>query len=181
MENRGRGSRGDGWGNNRTPPVSDQQAFIESIGAATAIPAQTCAMVSRGESSNLQRFEANHPPAFGGGGDSMVRTAMAIEKEANDTRNIWEQGVGKGKRKENQSSSSISGKKQRTLASHEFQGQDHDYQGQVRSGLLGRQGRWHAIIAIILDIRGGIALRGKDPGIMGHLSPSHQQDVQKQW
>ena len=45
---------------------------------------------------------------------------MAIEKEANDTRNIWEEGVGKGKRKENQSSSSSSGKKQRTLASHEF-------------------------------------------------------------
>ena len=59
---------------------------------------------------------------------------MAIEKEANDTRNIWEQGVGKGKRKENQSSSSSSGKKQRTLASHEFQGQDHGYQGQGQVG-----------------------------------------------
>ena len=88
MANRGRGSRGGGWGNNRTPSVFDQQAFIEAIGAATAIPAQACAMVSRGESSNLQRFKANHPPTFGGGGDSMVRTTMAIEKEANDTRNI---------------------------------------------------------------------------------------------
>ena len=134
MANRGRGSRCGGWGNNRTPPVSDQQAFIEAIGAATAIPTQACAMVSRGESSNLQRFEANHPPTFEGEGDSMVRTTMAIEKEVNDTQNIWEQGVGKGKRKENQSSSSISGKKQRTLASHEFKGQDHDYQGQGQVG-----------------------------------------------
>ena len=97
MENPGRGRRGGGWGNNRTPPASDQQAFIEAIGVAAAIPAQAYAMVSRGESSNLQRFEANHPPTFGGGGDSMVRTTMAIEKEANDTRNILEQGVDKEK------------------------------------------------------------------------------------
>ena len=53
-----------------------------------------------------------------GGGDSMVRTSLAIEREIDDTRNIHGMGVS-AKRKENQSSSS-SRKKQKTSASYGF-------------------------------------------------------------
>ena len=42
----------------------------------------------------------------------MVRTAMAIEKEIDDVKSIWDAGSS-GKRKESQPSSST-GKKQRT-------------------------------------------------------------------
>ena len=45
--------------------------------------------------------------------DSMVRTAMAIEREVDGARNIWDVGV-KDKRKESQPSSSTSRKKQKT-------------------------------------------------------------------
>ena len=44
--------------------------------------------------------------------DSMIRTALAIEREVEDARSIRDMGVNE-KSKENQSSSS-SGKKQRT-------------------------------------------------------------------
>ena len=43
----------------------------------------------------------------------MVRKAMAVEREVDDTRNIRDAGV-KDKRKESQPSSSSSGNKQRT-------------------------------------------------------------------
>ena len=46
--------------------------------------------------------------------DSMVRTAMAIESEVDDARNIQDASVVKDKMRESQSSSSSSGKKQRT-------------------------------------------------------------------
>ena len=45
--------------------------------------------------------------------NSMVRTAMAIEREVDDARNIRDTGVVKDKRKENQPSYSSSGKKQK--------------------------------------------------------------------
>ena len=45
--------------------------------------------------------------------DSMVRTAMAIEREVDDARNIRDVGF-KDKRKESQPSSFGSGKKQKT-------------------------------------------------------------------
>ena len=50
--------------------------------------------------------------------DSMVRTAMAIEREIDDAKSIRDAGVS-GKRKENQFSSS-SGQKQRTYARRRF-------------------------------------------------------------
>ena len=46
--------------------------------------------------------------------DSMVKTAMAIEREVDDARNIRDAGVVKDKRKESQPSSSSFRKKQRT-------------------------------------------------------------------
>ena len=58
----------------------------------------------------------------------MVKTAMAIERKVDDTRNIRDEGV-KDKRRESQPSSSRSGKKQRTSTQQGFQGQGHHYQG----------------------------------------------------
>ena len=62
--------------------------------------------------------------------DSMVKTTMAIEREVDDARNIWDTGVMKDKRKESQPSSSGSGKNQKTYTLQGFQGQSCGYQGQ---------------------------------------------------
>ena len=62
--------------------------------------------------------------------DSMVGTALTIEKEIEDARSTRDAGVS-SKRKESQSSSS-SGKKQRASSSRGFQGRDHPGQGQIR-------------------------------------------------
>ena len=50
----------------------------------------------------------------------MVRTALAIGREVDDTRGIWDMGAST-KKKGNQSSSN-SRKKEKTSASYEFQG-----------------------------------------------------------
>ena len=60
--------------------------------------------------------------------DSMVTTAMAIERETEDTQNIRDAGTG-GKWNESQTSSG-SGKKLRASNSRGFQGQGRGYQGQ---------------------------------------------------
>ena len=54
--------------------------------------------------------------------DSMVKIAMAIEREVDDARNIQDAGVVKDKRKESQPAYSGSGKKQKTSTSQGFQG-----------------------------------------------------------
>ena len=81
MANRGRGCRGRPWENSQPSPVFDPLAFIEAIGAVVAIIVQasdvaasttrTSAMVGQGGTSNLQGFQAHHPPTYIGGGDSM--------------------------------------------------------------------------------------------------------------
>ena len=58
----------------------------------------------------------------------MVRTALAIEREVDNTRNIRDMSAS-AKRKENQSPSS-SKKKQKTSTSHRSQGQGHGHRGQ---------------------------------------------------
>ena len=63
--------------------------------------------------------------------DSIVMTAMAIEREVDDTRSIRDTGVVKDKRKESKPSSSGSGKKHKTSTPQGFQGQGRDYQSQV--------------------------------------------------
>ena len=55
--------------------------------------------------------------------DSMVGTAMTIEREIEDARSTWDTGAS-GKRKESQSSSS-SRKMQRASSSHGFQSRSH--------------------------------------------------------
>ena len=62
--------------------------------------------------------------------DSMIKTALAIEREVEDARSIRDMGVNE-KSKENQSSSS-SGKKQRTSVLRGFQGPGHGYQSQCQ-------------------------------------------------
>ena len=69
--------------------------------------------------------------------DSMVRTALTIEREIEDSRSTWDAGVS-SKRKESQSSSS-SGKKQRASSSRGFQSRDHQGQGQIR--VVGQAGQ----------------------------------------
>ena len=91
-----------------------------------ATTARTSATVGQEGTSNLQGF--HHHPTYLGGGDSMVRTTFAIEREIDDTQSIQAMGVS-AKRKENQSSSS-SRKKQKTSASYGFQGWGRGYQGQ---------------------------------------------------
>ena len=62
--------------------------------------------------------------------DSMVRTALTIEREIEDARSTPDAGISR-KRKESQSSSS-SGKKQRAYSSRGFQSRGHPGQGQMR-------------------------------------------------
>ena len=62
--------------------------------------------------------------------DSMVGTALTIEREIEDARNTRDAGVS-SKRKESQSSSS-SGRKQRASSSRGFQSHDHPGQGQIK-------------------------------------------------
>ena len=95
MENRGRRRRGHPRDNSQPPPVFDPQAFIKAIGALVAIIVQasvvaatiarTSEMVGQGGMSNLQGFQAHNPPTYMGGGDSMVKTTLAIQREVNDT------------------------------------------------------------------------------------------------
>ena len=68
MASRRQGRRGHPWGTGQTPPVFDQQAFIEAVGIAATAVAQASAAGSQGGPSNLQRFRAHHPPTFTGGG-----------------------------------------------------------------------------------------------------------------
>ena len=69
--------------------------------------------------------------------DSMVGTALTIEREIEDARSTRDAGVS-SKRKESQSSSST-GKKQKASSSRGFQGCDHLGQGQIRVVSQARQ------------------------------------------
>ena len=59
----------------------------------------------------------------------MVGTALTIEREIEDAQSTQDAGAS-GKRKENQSSSSL-GKNPRASSSHGFQGCGHPGQGQI--------------------------------------------------
>ena len=67
---------------------------------------QTSATVGRGGVSDLHGFQAHHPPTYMGGGDSMVKTTLAIGRGVDDTQSIRDMGAST-KRKENQSSSNL--------------------------------------------------------------------------
>ena len=78
----GRGRRGCPRGTGQTPPMFDQQAFVEAVGIAAAAITQVGIAGSQGGPSNLQRFRAHNPPIFTRGGDPMVANHwfMQIEK-----------------------------------------------------------------------------------------------------
>ena len=99
-------------------------------GVIAATIAQAGAIGNQGGSSNLQGFQTHHPPTYMGGGDSMVKTALAIGRGVDDTRRIRDMGAST-KRKENQSSSN-SGRKWKTSIPRGFQGRGDGYQGQGR-------------------------------------------------
>ena len=74
--------------------------------------------------------------------DSMVGTALTIEREIEDALSTRDASVS-SKRKESQSSSS-SGKKQRASSSRGFQGRGHPGQGQIRvAGQAGQMVCYH--------------------------------------
>ena len=68
--------------------------------------------------------------------DSMVGTAMTIERDMEDARSTRNAGVS-GKRKESQSSSS-SGKRQKASSLQGFQEQGRGYQGQGQDRAFGK-------------------------------------------
>ena len=81
MTSRGRGRRGCPRGTGQTPPVFNQQAFVEAVGIAATAIAQAGAAGSQGGPNNLQKFRAHHPPTFIGGGDHMVADHWFIQTE----------------------------------------------------------------------------------------------------
>ena len=82
MASRGRGRRGRPQSTGQTPPVFDQQTFVEAVGIATTTISQAGIAGSQGGPSNLQKFRAHNPPTFTGGGDPMVADHwfMQVEK-----------------------------------------------------------------------------------------------------
>ena len=59
----------------------DRQAFTEVVGITAATLARAGITGCQGGPSNLQRFRAQHPPAFTGGGDPMVTNHWFIQIE----------------------------------------------------------------------------------------------------
>ena len=53
MASQGRGRRGRPRGTSQTPPVFDQQAFVEAVGIAATAIVQASAAGSQGGPSNL--------------------------------------------------------------------------------------------------------------------------------
>ena len=88
MASRGRGRRGRPRGIGQAPSAFDQQAFAEAVGIAFAAIAQACAIVSQGESNDLQRLEAHRPLMVRGGVDSRVRKTMTTEGEVDVMQDI---------------------------------------------------------------------------------------------
>ena len=88
---RGRGSRGRPRDNSQPPPVFYPQAFIEAIGIAVAIIVQasvvattiarTSATVGEGGTSNLQGFQAHHPPTYMGEGALWSRQPWPLKEK----------------------------------------------------------------------------------------------------
>ena len=108
----------------------DTGSAVTSIAHVSAVAitiARTSATMGQGGTSNLQGFQAHYPPTYMGGGDSMVRTALAIGRGVDDTQSIRDMGAST-KRKANQSSSNL-GWKRKTSIPRGFQERGGDYQG----------------------------------------------------
>ena len=99
--------------------------------------------------------------------DSMVGTALTIEREIEDARSTQDASVS-SKRKDSQSSSS-SGKRQRASSSREFQSRGHPGRGQMRvAGQAGQMVCYHC------QHPGHMrrdCLRDRNPRVLGQHSP----------
>ena len=82
--------------------------------------------------------------------DSMVKTAMAIDREIDDVRTMQDTGVD-DKRKEGHPSSSL-GKKLKASSSRGFHGQGRGYQGQGHIRAPSQSGSMTCFIAISSNI-----------------------------
>ena len=78
------------------------------------------------------------------------------------------------KRKEDSSSSQPRERSRRLLFCRDIQDRAKVIRVKARMGRLVRQGRRCVISADSLDTFDGIAQRGRNPKVMGHLSPNHQ-------
>ena len=81
MASRGRGRRGRPRGIGQAPPVFDQQTFTKAVGITAAAIAHAGIAGRQEDPSNLQRFRAQHPPTFTGGGDPVVTDHWFIQIE----------------------------------------------------------------------------------------------------
>ena len=90
----------------------DTGVVVEIIAQASTMAAtiaRISATVGQGRTSNIQGFQAHHPPTYMRRGDSMVKTTLAIGRGVDDTWSIRDMGAST-MRNENQSSSN-SGRK----------------------------------------------------------------------
>ena len=117
----------------------DVVAIIAQASTMVATIPRTSTTMGQGGTSNLQGFQAHHPSTYMGGGDSMVRTTLAIGREVDGTQSIRDTGAS-AKMKENRSSSN-SGKKQKTLLLEDFREGVVAIRAKAESGFLARQGR----------------------------------------
>ena len=142
MTSRGQGHRGRPRGASQAPPVFDQQAFADAVGIAIAARFTELARFADDyvatDMAKVRRFENGLKLSIRGrivglrlqDMDSMVGTALTIEREIEDAQSTRDTGVS-SKRKESQSSSS-SRKKQKASSSRGFQSRGHLGQGQIK-------------------------------------------------
>ena len=69
------------------------------------------------------------------------------------------------------------GRSRELLFRKDFRDKAEVIRAKAKMGHLARRGRRHAITDTSLDTLEGIAHRGRDPRVMGHLSPNRQWDM----
>ena len=83
--------------------------------------------------------------------------------------------MGVGTKRKEDSSSSNPGKKQKTSVSQGYPGQGQGYQGQGRDGTFSQAGQMMFYFCRQSEhFSTGFPHRGRNPKVMGHLSPNHQ-------
>ena len=179
MANREGGRGGGGRGNNQPAPTLDQQAFMEAIGAVTvalmrasviaATIAQVGAIGNQGGLSNIQRSEASFPSALEGRGDPVVTGHCS---------RLFRKDVGTSSKRNESQSSSSSKDRDKAAATRAKARISLPKMGDI-SRLLASQSRERVSSATGLDTLDEIALRGKDPRVIGHHNPNHQWDMHR--